>query len=662
MNRYTKFEAGVSWHGNRRGVNGAMRRKHICCPGILHRLNRRKRRINTVSANLLILFGILMVLGTVFFCTLYLYATATMKEHLLAQMDAQADFYLTTVDRQFLNTKNLLYNMFSDRKLVFLVNDTNLLNDYELREAYLSEQERVQSLKDSNGLISSVSIYLPNTGMLISDMAVRELEKGEFEEALERYEIKSSAMNYHGDEIYMASYGGVFYENGGNPDILFVVTFDGQKICDTLKSFNTLENSGSFFYQREQELFLDSNAGAGVSVQILEALRSENRGLWSSGPEQGQEQEDREQQMQGMPEDKEQEKQDNGTAETVSVEALTPGSISVDHIRYQVSVSDSGFLGYFVQYAPEKEVLKRILPYRYLVLVYLVGMAAAAVLISRTTSRKIHRPLNRLMEAFERAERESLKEGGSEYVGNDEFSYLFDGFNHMQERTRTLVKQVLEQKELTQKAELRQLQAQINPHFLYNSFFLLRSKIRREELEDAERLTLLLGNYYRFLTRDGEELISLEQEAMHARNYVEIQSMRFRDRISVEFGELPDQAKEIRVPRLILQPVVENALKYGLEDREADGLLRVDFLENGELIEIHVEDNGQSFTEEKLKSLQERIEKGEYVTGLVNIHKRLRLYFGESCGIEVGRSRLGGAEVIVKVRAVPEKSQIRTEK
>lgn len=212
-----------------------------------------------------------------------------------------------------------------------------------------------------------------------------------------------------------------------------------------------------------------------------------------------------------------------------------------------------------------------------------------------------------------------------------------------------LVDELIEQKELAQQSELKQLQAQINPHFLYNSFFSLRNKIRREELDSAEKLSSLLGTYFRFLTRNDEGNVPLKNEVEHAGSYAEIQHMRFYDRIQVQFDELPMDCREVLVPRLILQPVIENALNYGLEEKEEDGLLRVSFQKKEDILEIHVEDNGDYFTDEKMQKLRQKLERKDQITGLVNIHNRLLLYWGEKSGIVIERSVLGGAEIILKI-------------
>ncbi|MCX7657034.1 MAG: histidine kinase, partial [Treponemataceae bacterium] len=151
-----------------------------------------------------------------------------------------------------------------------------------------------------------------------------------------------------------------------------------------------------------------------------------------------------------------------------------------------------------------------------------------------------------------------------EYERKDEFGYLFHSFNRMVDKLDELVNQVYVAKILAQKAELKQLQAQINPHFLYNSFFTLQRTIIGEDIDKAALYAEKLGSYFKYITRNRQEEVALEKEVEHARIFTDIQSMRFSRRIKIEFGCLPEECRDWIVPRLILQPLLENAFEHGL--------------------------------------------------------------------------------------------------
>ena len=203
------------------------------------------------------------------------------------------------------------------------------------------------------------------------------------------------------------------------------------------------------------------------------------------------------------------------------------------------------------------------------------------------------------------------------------------------------------QKNLAQRAQLKQLQAQINPHFLYNSFFILSRRIRREDIDGAVELAQHLGDYFKYLSRDQSDDIPLSDEVAHARSYAAIQGTRFAGRMRIDFGPLPDAWRGRRVPRLILQPLLENAFKYGLENVSEEGLLRISFAQELGSLLITVEDNGDAQADPA--AMQRALEEAEpdVVSGLSNIHRRLQIYFQGRGGLRIARSALGGISAAI---------------
>ncbi len=217
----------------------------------------------------------------------------------------------------------------------------------------------------------------------------------------------------------------------------------------------------------------------------------------------------------------------------------------------------------------------------------------------------------------------------------------------------TLIDEVYSQKLLLQKAEFKQLQAQINPHFLYNSFFMLQRMIKNRMQEEAIQVSRELGVYFQYITRNNSDFVYFKDEYNHARIYSNIQAMRFDGRITTEFGELPSAYELLQVPRLILQPLIENAYNYGLENKLSNGFLRVSFHPGNKGIHIIIEDNGEELTDEKiiqinnsLKLSTNFIDSAE-VTGLINIYKRIQTFFKNESTLFITRSDLGGLRVSI---------------
>ncbi len=554
------------------------------------------------------MFVIFLAVNLIFSTILYYVATGYVKKSVRDKMNAQAEFYLETLDTRMESTQDILYNLFADRKLAFLIYPSSLLDDYEMRDAYLSEQERIQMLKDSNPFIQSGTIYLPGTGKIISDTRISEMSESDNEFMMDMLPLNNCGITEVDGEIYTVSAGVPYVGVKDVPDALMVVKFDKKKIASTLHAFDTIEGSGSFLYRENSGLFIDSNFETDNGQQVLNAIK----------------------------------------------EKLTPNESISDMIRipgekYQVFVAWSDMFGYFVQYVPEHELMKNITPYKWIMVIYMIAVLAISVIFSHRTNMLVHKPLKNLVDAFAKAGQEGSAFEVAKNYGDNEFRYLFERFNDMQEKQKLLTDEIIEQKNLTQKAELKQLQAQINPHFLYNSFLSLKSKIRNEDLEGAELLASHLSSYFKFITRNDESNISLRNEVEHARSYTSIQQIRFRNRLEIKFEELPDKYASMEVPRLILQPVIENALQYALEDKVADGILEISFIESDCMIEIHVQDNGENLSDEKIEEIRKQLAQKKKVTGVVNINQRLKLFFGEKSGVGIARSRLGGADITIRI-------------
>ncbi|MBR5108863.1 MAG: histidine kinase [Clostridia bacterium] len=264
--------------------------------------------------------------------------------------------------------------------------------------------------------------------------------------------------------------------------------------------------------------------------------------------------------------------------------------------------------------------------------------------------RRIHRPLNKLSEAFQQME------GGDfslriHHDRNDDFSGIYDRFNKMNSRLGDLISQVYEQTIRTQKAELKQLQSQINPHFLYNNLFIIRSLAQLGDTDTIETVAADLGEYFRYVTRVGNQEVTLAAEVAHARNYAMLQDMRFSSRIALDFPPLPGNMENAPVPRLILQPLLENAYQHGLKETAANGKLRISFAAEGEDILITVEDNGTALADETLEHMIRSLDDPnvQETTGFINIHRRLQLRFGAPYGLACSRGEWGGLKVTMRI-------------
>ncbi len=226
-------------------------------------------------------------------------------------------------------------------------------------------------------------------------------------------------------------------------------------------------------------------------------------------------------------------------------------------------------------------------------------------------------------------------------------------FNSMAERLQRLIDREYKSRLLAAGAEKKALQYQISPHFLYNTYFQLRNLILLENNEQASRLADLMGRYLRYIVRQDSPYSTLEEEMDHARNYADIQGLRFRGRIEVRYDIGEGNWHQLIVPRLLVQPLIENAFSHGLKNQEREGIMLLSLRQERDTVIISVEDNGDSLSDDMLKALRQRFaeEQSPESDGiaLINIHRRLQLHFGERSGLELERSPLGGLKVCIRI-------------
>ena len=266
---------------------------------------------------------------------------------------------------------------------------------------------------------------------------------------------------------------------------------------------------------------------------------------------------------------------------------------------------------------------------------------------------QIDRPTRYLLAAFDATGRGRFNTRIHESTGTWplEYQLLSRHFNDMNDHTEQLIHDMYEQQLSLRQAQLKQLQAQINPHFLYNSFFLLRGLISSQEYEQAERFLHCLGRYFQYITNNVSEDASLAEEYDHAQSYLSIQLMRFEDRLQTEIPPLPATLERLRVPRLMLQPLYENILVHGVW---ADGevrRIRLGISQTQDAVLLTIDDNGHGVTQELIDSVRTALTSripAEFTSGLANIHHRLTLLGG--CGrLDVAQSPLGGFRVIITI-------------
>ena len=271
-----------------------------------------------------------------------------------------------------------------------------------------------------------------------------------------------------------------------------------------------------------------------------------------------------------------------------------------------------------------------------LIITAVVSMAVlflTIVLYSMKVSRRITTPIIALTQ---KARRFADNDYTTAPIATDitELQSLDRNFNTMADRISELMGKQIENERSLHRAELELLQAQINPHFLYNTLDSIAILAENQREEDVVNMVTSLSTFFRNSLSRGEDIIPLHAELAQASSYLEIQQIRYSDILTYSIS-VPEEILDCMVPKLILQPLIENALYHGIKNRRGRGTIEITGEKNGEHILLKVRDNGAGMSPEKLAQLQNGVyEDNHSGLGLKNVHQRVRLY----CGVPYGLS------------------------
>ncbi len=277
------------------------------------------------------------------------------------------------------------------------------------------------------------------------------------------------------------------------------------------------------------------------------------------------------------------------------------------------------------------------------------------ILISRILIKGVNRPIGMLVSFMEEVEQGNFDTAAPpNYAqrdgGSDEFNFLFESFNRMVRRTKMLIQDLFLEKNLHSEMELKFLQTQINPHFLYNTLDSINWIAKRNGITEISNIVQDLSNLYRSVFNKGKECISVEEALMGINSYLTIQSHRYAGRFTFRIN-VPEKIQEMRILNLILQPIVENAVLHGIG--EGMGQISINAAaEKNEMLFI-LEDTGSGMDLEKLELLKRSISCPDSTpdSGLINVQKRITLFYGPEYGIGIDSVQGKGTRVSIKIPA-----------
>lgn len=270
------------------------------------------------------------------------------------------------------------------------------------------------------------------------------------------------------------------------------------------------------------------------------------------------------------------------------------------------------------------------------------------LLVSVVLAKSISDPITNLSRTMQQV-RNGNFDIRNDYQSKDEVGILSDNFNAMIENTNELIQTIYQKELLKQEAELRFLKFQINPHFLYNTLETINWISRIHGVPEAGEIAKALGDLMREGLRD-DDFVPIKDEIKNIENYLLIQQYRYGEKIKITINIDPE-ISEIKTPKFVLQPIIENALVHGLDSKIDGGNIRIFGGCDGKDILLTVEDDGVGMPEEVRRNLlNENLRKsddnGKHThIGILNVHKRLRLYFGPSYGLSI-HSEVGVGTVV----------------
>lgn len=545
----------------------------------------------------------------------------TLRKEISNSMVSQISYYLDDLEKEVQRIQTLQFDLVNDKDINRLASLPQSLNNIEKMYCLLRIQQRLYAIEKSSTYINDIFLMIPNVKKHISATSISDFDRNLFERMKKKDLLRDTQISDIDGGMYLNVQYPYYYLTE-NRDNLFIISIElsRTRLQETLNSMITNSNEGVFLLNMINQSLITTENHMNIDHKIYESIQDK-------------------------------------MAETASNTEV----VVINNKRYLAVYKVSKFFdSVLCKYVPENSVFQALDKYS-LWFVLLSALALVIIIIySMYVYKLIHKPLSKLAVAFKRIEKGDFNINVT-HKHNDEFGYIYQSFYAMAENLKTLIDQVYKQKILVQKAEMKQLQSQINPHFLYNSFFIMNTMIRIGDFDNLERFTEQLGMYYQFVTRNTADEVPIANEINHARIYTEIQAMRFSNWIKVTFDELPGTFSKLIVPRLIVQPVIENAFEHGLTMDSGQGILLVKFEKREDEYHIIVEDNGKKFNNAMLEKMQMALNNSNdnvEITALQNIHNRIRLKFGFESGLLLSRGDLGGLNVTILIKYKEDKDNV----
>ena len=322
--------------------------------------------------------------------------------------------------------------------------------------------------------------------------------------------------------------------------------------------------------------------------------------------------------------------------------------------RREVSVKSVGYTGWkLLSITPEQGLPMSDLKMRLFAVFVVASFLLVLVLINTFISSRITTPIQNLEKSVNAIEAGDLDAEG--YMGGSyEIRHLGRSIGDMAKRIKALMEDIVAEHEAKRKREFDTLQSQINPHFLYNTLDIIVWMIENEQKQEAVKVVTALARFFRISLSKGKSIITVQDELEHVGNYLTIQQMRFKNKFIYTI-DAEEEVMDLACLKLMLQPLVENAIYHGMEFMDGDGEIRVEVRRQGNELWFSVSDNGLGMTAQQTESLlgektHVSSRRGSGI-GVKNVNERIRLYFGEAYGLAIQSEPDEGTRILIRLPA-----------
>lgn len=338
--------------------------------------------------------------------------------------------------------------------------------------------------------------------------------------------------------------------------------------------------------------------------------------------------------------------------DTALMKNLQGYEIIGDIIYSAKSLSDGHWTVVGVSYTDEL-VTEKINELWWLVIINVLICIVLSYATVKAFDHNVSRPVQNMAKAMKDFEQNTEVYRYEPVKGVYEMQTLSESFAHMVKRLQVLMEQVKNEEILLRKAELKALQTQINPHFLYNTLDSIQWMCERGETDRAVEMVGALARLFRISISKGRELISIADEVEHARNYMVIQTIRYRNQFSYRF-EIEEGVLPYLCNKITLQPLIENAIIHGIDPAYEDGEIIVTAKLKKDHIVFMVADNGIGMTEEQCRLILQHDNSDNFGIGIKNVNDRLKIYFGQEYGIQIESELDEGTTITITFPQVTE--------